>query len=86
MIIYHVQTSNYLPKSKKNFECRCEAYDYVESIIEGYGQDLDKHELRFSIRVTRIDDEMVPNYRKLFPEKELEFYTEADRILVQGSL
>jgi hypothetical protein len=73
MIIYHVQTFNYLPRSKKNFECRCEAYEYVESVIEDYGQDLGKYELIFSIRVTRIDDERVPNYKKMFPEKEMDF-------------
>jgi hypothetical protein len=70
-IIYHVITKGYLHRSKKLFDCRCKAYEYVQQILEMCSRKLERDEVKMSLSIARIDDEVVPNYKKLFMEQEV---------------
>lgn len=67
-IIYHVKTSNYLPKTKKFFKCRCNALDYIKNLLDKCEDNLDKTQMRTSIVLLAINENKLPDYKKLFPK------------------
>lgn len=69
-IIYHVNTKAYLHNSKKFFDCKCEALKYIKKIVEMCPNSLSDEELDMSVLVTRIDDEIMPDYKRIFPEQD----------------
>lgn len=69
-IVYHVNTKAYLHNSKKFFDCRCHALKYIKKIVEMCPSSLTRDEFEMSVALTRIDDELTPDYRKIFSEQD----------------
>ena len=65
-LIYHVVICNELPKEKKSFECRCEALKFIKNVINKSGKSMKKEDILASIRMYRIDDEIMKNHGKLY--------------------
>lgn len=68
-LIYQVITGHKLPSYKKLFDCRCKAIKYVKDILTMAEKKLSHTDLDLSIRLTRIDDELCPEFPKLFQER-----------------
>lgn len=67
--LYHVITCNALPATKRTFACRCEAIKHFKGILKDHGKGVAKEDLLPSIRMYRIDDDVMKNRGKLYPEK-----------------
>lgn len=83
-LMYHVITNNYLHRSKKLFDCYCKAQDFIQKIVKMSEQKLTKKQVKQSVKITRIEEELCPNYKKIFLESEIkEPLLEADDIEVE---
>ena len=69
---YYVKTGIYLPRTKKFFSCFCEAKKHIRSILAMRAVGLTARDCDKSIRVIRIDTEKMPDYRKIFEERDIE--------------
>lgn len=69
--VYQVMTGTYLPRSKKIFDCRCKAINHIKAILDLADKKLDINEIAACVRLTCIDDQKFPEYRKMFTESEL---------------
>lgn len=66
--LYHVITCNALPATKKTFACRCEAIKHFRDILKEKGKNVPKEDLIPSIRMYRMDEDLMKNRKRLFPE------------------
>ena len=67
--LYHVITCNALPATKRTFACRCEAIKHFKGILENHGKDVAKEDIYASIRMYRIDEDVMKNPGKYYGEK-----------------
>lgn len=70
-LIYFVSTGNYLHKSKKFFDCFCEAIDHLKKIIDMAPSDLEPTDIEISYQLLRLDNEKCPDYGKVYKEMEI---------------
>lgn len=65
-LIYHLTTGHKLPKKKAFYNCRCKAVDEINSMLNSRAKKLSASDVELSVRLLRVDDEVLPEYRKLF--------------------
>ena len=66
MIIYFLTTCHKLPAKKVFFDCRCKVVKEINKMLKALPMHISERDMNLSVRLVRIDDEIVPEYRKLF--------------------
>lgn len=66
--IYQCITGNWLPNSKKIFKTYDECKEHIKKIEEMKESWISAYQVLSSIRVTMIDTEEFPEYKKIFKE------------------
>lgn len=67
-IKYWVSTYNALPNTKKIFDCRCHAIDYIKKFVDEYIHKVPREELKHSYLMMEINPRTNPRWRDHFLE------------------